>query len=99
MARWRHCGCAYCRTRGLMGPAILITIGVLFFIGEYSWQYSFDRMWPIIFIVVGAVKLISDTASTEGHIDARTQWQAQVPPAQQPPSPPPPPSSTPPPLS
>jgi lipoprotein signal peptidase len=93
MSRWRNCGCAYCRTRGLMGPAILITIGVLFFIGQYSWQYSFDRTWPIIVIVFGAVKLISDMASTEGHIDASAQWQ--TPPIQQPP-PPPPPSSPPP---
>jgi hypothetical protein len=96
MARWRHCGCAYCRTRGLMFPAILITVGVLFFIGQYSWQYSFDRTWPIIVIVVGGVKLISDMASTEGHIDASAQWQ--TPPTQQAPPPPPPPPSSPPPI-
>lgn len=93
MSRWRNCGCAYCRTRGLMGPAILITIGVLFFIGQYTWQYGFDRTWPIILIVIGAVKLLSDTASSEGHVDPRTQWQ---PPTQQPPIQPPPPPSAPP---
>lgn len=93
MSRWRNCGCGYCRTRGLMGPAILITIGVLFFIGQYSWRYSFADTWPIILIVVGVVKLISDTASTEGHVDARTAWQTQPP--QQPPAPP----SAPPPVS
>ncbi len=95
MSRWRNCGCVYCRTRGLMGPAIIITVGVLFFIGQYSWQFGFDRTWPILIIVVGAVKLLSDTASTEGHIDARVQWQQTPPPAQQPPAPP----SAPPPLS
>lgn len=94
MSRWRNCGCAYCRTRGLMGPAILITIGVLFFIGQYSWQYSFDRTFPIILIVIGVVKLISDTASTEGHVDARTAWQT-TPPGQQPPIVPPPPPAPP----
>lgn len=88
MARWRNCGCAYCRTRGLLGPAILITVGVLFFIGQYSWQFGFDRTWPVIVIVWGAVKLISDTASTEGHIDPRPQWQQTPPPTQQPPAPP-----------
>lgn len=88
MARWRNCGCAYCRTRGLMGPAVLITIGVLFFIGQYTWQFGFDRTWPILIIVIGAVKLLSDTASTEGHIDPRTQWQQTSPPTQQPPTPP-----------
>lgn len=97
MSRWRNCGCAHCRTRGLMGPAILITIGVLFFVGQYSWQYSFDRTFPIIIIVIGVVKLISDTASTEGHVDARTAWQ--TPPGEQPHIVPPPPPSAPPPLS
>lgn len=95
MSRWRNCGCAYCRTRGLMGPAVLITVGVLFFIGQYSWQFGFDRTWPILVIVIGAVKLLSDTASTEGHVDPRTQWQQTPPPTQQPPAPP----SAPPPLS
>jgi hypothetical protein len=95
MSRWRNCGCAYCRTRGLMGPAIIITVGVLFFIGQYSWQFGFDRTWPILIIVIGAVKLLSDTASTEGHIDPRAQWQQTPPPTQQPPVPP----SAPPPLS
>jgi hypothetical protein len=97
MSRWRNCGCAYCRTRGLIGPAIIITVGVLFFIGQYSWQYSFDRTFPIIIIVWGVLKLISDSASTQGHVDPRTQWQ--TPPTQQPPIVPPPPPSAPPPLS
>jgi hypothetical protein len=97
MSRWRNCGCAYCRTRGLIGPAIIITVGVLFFIGQYSWRYSFDRTFPIIIIVWGVLKLISDSAPTEGHVDPRTQWQ--TPPAQQPPIVPPPPPSAPPPLS
>ncbi|MGB6484044.1 MAG: DUF5668 domain-containing protein [Candidatus Acidiferrales bacterium] len=95
MSRWRNCGCAYCRTRGLMWPAILITLGVLFFIQQYgNWDYTLDRTWPIILIVIGVVKLISDTASTEGHVDPRTQWQ--TPPTQQ--APPPPPPSAPPPI-
>lgn len=86
MARWRGCGCAYCRTRGLIGPALIITVGVLFFIGQYNWQYDFVRTWPVIIIVYGVMKLLSDSASTEGHIDARAQWQK---PTQQPPPPPP----------
>lgn len=89
MSRWRNCGCGYCRTRGLMGPAILITIGVLFFIGQYSdWRYTFDRTWPVILIVIGVVKLLSDTVSAEGHIDPNTAWQN--PPTSQAPPPPPP---------
>ncbi|MHB8487075.1 MAG: LiaI-LiaF-like domain-containing protein [Candidatus Acidiferrales bacterium] len=80
-----------CRTRGLMGPVILITIGVLFFIGQYNWHYSFERLWPVILIVIGVVKVFSETASTEGHVD-RSGWQ--TPPSG---SPPPPPNVPPPP--
>lgn len=85
MARWRNCPCARCRTHGLMGPAILITVGLLFFIGQMSWNYSFDRTWPIILIVIGAVKLLSDSASTAGHIEPGSPMPA--PPASQPPPP------------
>lgn len=86
MSYWRSCNCNRCRMRGLMGPAVLITIGVIFFIGQYHWQYSFHRLWPVILIVVGVVKLLSETASAEGHVD-RSAWQA---PPQNPPQPPPP---------
>jgi hypothetical protein len=95
---WRNCNCTRCRMRGLMGPAILITLGILFFIGQYNWHYSFERLWPIILIVIGVVKVLSETASTEGHVDARG-WQnpSTVPPNVPPPgyvppqNPPPPP--------
>ena len=56
-----------------MGPVILITIGVLFLVGQYSGRYSFWELWPILLIVIGAVKLIESTASTEGHIDREKQ--------------------------
>ncbi|HVB35850.1 MAG TPA: DUF5668 domain-containing protein [Candidatus Acidoferrales bacterium] len=79
-----------CRTRGLMGPVILITIGILFFVGQYNWHYSFERLWPVILIVIGVVKVLSETASTEGHVD-RSGWQTP------PPGSPPPPSNVPPP--
>jgi hypothetical protein len=52
---------------GLMGPVILITIGVLFLIGEYSGRYTFGQLWPVILIVAGLVKILESTASTEGH--------------------------------
>ncbi|HEV2289951.1 MAG TPA: DUF5668 domain-containing protein [Candidatus Acidoferrales bacterium] len=92
MAYWRTCNCARCRIRGLMGPAILITIGVIFFIGQYNWDYSFERLWPVILIVIGVVRLLSDTASMEGHVD-RMGWQVPPPgaPPQNPPQPPQPP--------
>jgi len=63
-----RCACMRCRMAGLMWPAILITLGILFLIAEYSNRYSFADLWPILLIVIGAVKLIEATASSEGHI-------------------------------
>jgi hypothetical protein len=50
-----------------MGPAVLITLGVLFLIGQYS-RYSFGELWPILLIVIGAVKVAEALAPTEGHV-------------------------------
>jgi len=82
-----HCSCARCRVRGLTGPAVLITIGILFLIGRSSWDWDwgFGRTWPIILLVIGAIKLAEAMASTEGHLGS----QPPVPP--QPPIVPPPP--------
>jgi hypothetical protein len=61
------CHCAHCRVRGLMGPIVLITIGVLFLVGEYS-RYGFWDLWPILLIVIGAVLVGQSLVSREGHI-------------------------------
>ena len=55
------CVCERCRTSKLMGPAILVTLGVVFLIG-------FFKAWPAILLVVGAVKLMQSNASTNGHL-------------------------------
>jgi len=63
------CGCARCRTRRLMGPAMLLTIGVLFLLDDSLHVASFwHGTWPVILLVVGAVKLMQGSASAEGHI-------------------------------
>lgn len=91
MSRWRNCHCMRCRMRGLMGPIILITLGVLFFIGE-NWHYSFERSIAIILIVIGVAKILSETASTEGHVDpSGSQVPASASPSPPPNVPPPPP--------
>jgi len=61
-----HCTCMHCRTRGVVFPVILITLGVLFLIGEYS-RFSFLDLWPITLIVLGAVLVWQSMASREGH--------------------------------
>jgi len=51
-----------------MGPAVLITLGVLFLVGRLSWGHSFRDLWPTLLIVIGTVKLAGSLASAEGHI-------------------------------
>ena len=69
-AQGSKCACDRCRTRGVMGPVILITLGVLFLIGQYSHRYSFADLWPVILIVIGIVKIAEAMASSEGHINS-----------------------------
>ena len=70
-----RCTCARCRMRGLMAPVMLITIGALFLIGQFSGRYTFAELWPVILIVAGLVKVLESTASTEGHIEPSNQSQ------------------------
>jgi hypothetical protein len=53
---------------GLMGPVVLITLGVLFLIGRMNLGYDFGDLWPVLLIVIGLVKIAGAMASTEGHI-------------------------------
>jgi len=50
------CNCGRCSTRGLMGPAVLITLGLLFLLANLQ-GYPFERTWPILLIVIGAIKV------------------------------------------
>lgn len=62
-----YCWCERCTRRSLMGPAILITLGVLLMISELTWRVIFSDLWPVILIVIGVIKLLEFSASTEGH--------------------------------
>jgi uncharacterized integral membrane protein len=65
------CQCARCRTRRIMGPAMLLTIGFLFLLENlHESSLGFHRTWPVILLVIGAVKLMQGSASVEGHIPA-----------------------------
>ena len=61
------CHCPRCKIRGLMGPLMIITVGVLFLIGEYT-RFSFLELWPILLIVAGVVLTAQSLASKEGHL-------------------------------
>jgi hypothetical protein len=61
------CQCPRCRARGLMGAAVLITLGVLFLLAELHIA-RFGEAFPALLIVIGLVLYLGRSASTEGHI-------------------------------
>jgi len=64
-----------------MGPAVITTIGILFFLSQIRGGYfAFHHTFPVILIVIGAILLASSMAPTEGHISDA----AAVPPAASP---------------
>ena len=74
--RNRNCQCTRCRAHGLMGPAVLITLGILFLLDSYR-VVRFHETFPVLFLVIGSVLLISRSGSTEGHLQ-RGWMQAPV---------------------
>jgi len=63
------CRCERCRANKLMGPAMLVSLGVLFLLDSVG-RVSFGRTWPAILLVIGVVKLMQSNASFDGHIGA-----------------------------
>jgi hypothetical protein len=55
---------------GLMGPVVLITIGVLFLLEQMVPGMSFGRLWPVLLLAIGGVKLAESLASTDGHVSS-----------------------------
>jgi hypothetical protein len=54
-----------------MGPAVVITIGVLFLLQEMRGGWlGFDNTYPLILVVIGAILLASSVAPGEGHISS-----------------------------
>lgn len=69
MSNGIRCNCRRCMIRGLMGPAIVITVGVLFLLDQVRGGYfSFGNTFPVILIVIGAISLASSLAPADGHI-------------------------------
>lgn len=69
-----RCGCRRCTIRSLMGPAILITVGVLFLLDRvHGGYFSIGNTYPVILIVIGAVSLASSVAPMDGHISGNAQ--------------------------
>jgi hypothetical protein len=55
-----------------MGPAIIITIGVLFLLSETrGGNFDFSNTYPVILMVIGAVSLAAALAPTDGHVSSK----------------------------
>jgi TM2 domain-containing membrane protein YozV len=91
---WRRrpaCPCQRCQSSCLMGPAMVVTVGVLLLLAETT-RFGMHYTWPVFLLVLGGVKLVQANASTEGHINTFTP--PSVPPTALTPTGPQAPSST-----
>ena len=71
MSNRTRCTCQRCTIRGFMGPAVVITLGILFLLGQLRGDFfSFWRTYPVLLIVMGLIILASAFASTESHVDS-----------------------------
>jgi hypothetical protein len=89
MSDQNRCRCARCTIRGLMGPAVVITVGVLFLLQQMQdGNFDFGRTYPVILVVIGAILLASSLAPMDGHIATPATLPPTPPPSSQPPAPP-----------
>jgi len=86
------CNCQSCTIRSFIGPAVVITLGVLWLLSEtHGGRLYFGSTWPVLLIVIGLLHLASSMASRDGHVSPPPPMS--MPPG--PPAPPAPPASTP----
>ncbi|HMD42254.1 MAG TPA: DUF5668 domain-containing protein [Candidatus Acidoferrum sp.] len=82
MSAHPRCYCPSCTIRNLTGPAVVITIGVLFLLHQVQGgRFWFGNTWPVILLVIGVLQVAAALAPRDGHVDPVTPGIA-------PPSPP-----------
>lgn len=81
------CTCANCRAHGLMGPAILVTVGALWLLSALHGP-NFGHTWPVLLLVIGLIKVLQSNAPTTGHVETRppAAGGTQTPPPPAPPA-------------
>jgi hypothetical protein len=76
-----RCTCQRCSIRGLMGPVVVVTVGVLFLLQEMrGGRFNFGDTYPVILIVIGLISLASAVASGEGHVSSSAPVRPAIPP-------------------
>ena len=79
-----RCGCPYCRIAGMIVPVVLVTTGVLFLLMEFH-AVSIQRSWPVLPLVIMAVKLLQRYTPGKKHLPMG--YVSAAPPAGIPPEP------------
>ena len=55
----------YSLVRAVRGPIMLIAIGVLFALGQFT-SYGFHLTWPVLLILLGVLKLLERASGGQG---------------------------------
>ena len=80
------CHCQRCSLGRLTGGAMMVTVGVLFLLSEFT-RWDFGQTWPLLLVVLGVIQVYRHSASTEGHVGAAAP-EVPAPPTPQNPEPP-----------
>jgi hypothetical protein len=65
----------------LMGPAVLITVGTVFLIHQWRPELHIGRLWPVILIVIGIVRILESSGlGAGGAMPGTTQGTLPPPP-------------------
>jgi len=63
-----------------MGPAAIITVGVLFLLDQMrGGEFSFGRTFPVILIVLGVISLAAALSPADGHISGAAPTASSTP--------------------
>jgi hypothetical protein len=77
--------------RAIKGPVMMITIGVLFALDNFT-PFGFGRTWPVLLVISGILSL--GRAPMRPRVQYQGQWGPPRPAAPAPPPPPPPPAQS-----
>jgi hypothetical protein len=76
----RFCPCLRCKMNDMMGPVILVTFGVMLTLNNLTYAVNKFTVIGVVLIVIGAVKALQSSASTEGHVPPGSLPAGVVPP-------------------